>query len=140
MILRISLETALTALEGEWNMDVEDEDDEDDVIGNILQTLNSSHPFVELASLMLHTVEVEVDELESEQSLELEDIAPESIYNSDKMIYQQATCTICLEEFATTDTVRTLWCDHVFHRSCIDTWFEKQITCPLCQSSPSTSK
>ncbi|KAH7169674.1 uncharacterized protein B0J16DRAFT_251585, partial [Fusarium flagelliforme] len=42
---------------------------------------------------------------------------------------------ICLEIFEGLDTVRRLKCEHVYHRQCIDTWFQRQhFNCPLCKS------
>lgn len=44
-------------------------------------------------------------------------------------------CHSCLEDLAPTDEVRVLPCDpkHVFHPQCIDPWFKKKTTCPLCK-------
>ncbi|KAH7231805.1 uncharacterized protein BKA55DRAFT_486746, partial [Fusarium redolens] len=42
---------------------------------------------------------------------------------------------ICLEIFEDLDTVRRLKCEHVYHRQCIDPWFQRQhFNCPLCKS------
>ena len=41
-------------------------------------------------------------------------------------------CTICIEEFKNGETVRTLQCKHIFHKNCIDEWFEKKEVCPNC--------
>ncbi|KAJ1689553.1 hypothetical protein LUZ63_013708 [Rhynchospora breviuscula] len=43
-----------------------------------------------------------------------------------------SVCSICLEEFQNTQTVRTLSCSHFFHASCIDKWLGQKGTCPLC--------
>ena len=42
------------------------------------------------------------------------------------------TCSICME----TDTglFRTLTCEHIFHKNCIDVWFEQHTTCPMCRA------
>jgi hypothetical protein len=42
------------------------------------------------------------------------------------------SCRICFEEFAASDMVRVLPCNHIFHDPCIDEWFGLRRTCPLC--------
>ncbi|KAI8869579.1 hypothetical protein GQ42DRAFT_114914, partial [Ramicandelaber brevisporus] len=44
-------------------------------------------------------------------------------------------CSICIEEFATGDSVRVLpSCRHVFHAGCIDPWLTTtSALCPLCK-------
>jgi hypothetical protein len=42
------------------------------------------------------------------------------------------SCTICIEEFSPGEIVRTLQCNHIFHKTCIDKWFEKKEVCPNC--------
>ncbi|KFG47074.1 zinc finger, C3HC4 type (RING finger) domain-containing protein, partial [Toxoplasma gondii FOU] len=53
-------------------------------------------------------------------------------------------CAICIEDFVPTALVRLLPCGHVFHRTCIDSWFTRSTLCPLClhdyrPASPSPS-
>ncbi|KAK9053739.1 hypothetical protein SSX86_024813 [Deinandra increscens subsp. villosa] len=44
-------------------------------------------------------------------------------------------CAICLGEYEDDEWVKTIPnCFHVFHVSCIDTWFETHSSCPLCRS------
>ncbi|KAH7190672.1 hypothetical protein BKA60DRAFT_663790, partial [Fusarium oxysporum] len=44
-------------------------------------------------------------------------------------------CAICLEVFDSSETVRRLKCEHVYHQECIDRWFRgRHFTCPLCKS------
>lgn len=45
----------------------------------------------------------------------------------------ETTCSICLGDFETGETLRVLPCKHEFHAECIDTWFKEKITCPLCR-------
>jgi len=42
-------------------------------------------------------------------------------------------CVICQEDFENEDKVRHLPCDHIYHENCIDTWFNKNVHCPLCK-------
>ncbi|KAI3450450.1 hypothetical protein Pfo_007115 [Paulownia fortunei] len=46
-----------------------------------------------------------------------------------------AECAVCLGEFEEEEWVKHLPnCSHVFHVSCIDTWFQTHSSCPLCRS------
>ncbi|PRQ58442.1 putative chromatin regulator PHD family [Rosa chinensis] len=48
------------------------------------------------------------------------------------------TCTICLSEYLTKDTVRCIpECKHCFHAECVDEWLRLNSTCPVCRNSPS---
>ncbi len=43
-------------------------------------------------------------------------------------------CMVCLEHLVAGQELRKLrFCRHLFHRSCIDTWFERTIRCPICR-------
>jgi hypothetical protein len=44
-------------------------------------------------------------------------------------------CSICLEHFATGESVRTIPCFHSFHKSCIDPWLANKAECPICKHS-----
>ena len=48
-----------------------------------------------------------------------------------------ADCSICLSCFAEGEVCRSLPapCGHMFHKSCIDQWFETSSRCPLCNRS-----
>ncbi len=41
------------------------------------------------------------------------------------------TCCICLEDNEI--DLKTLLCGHKYHRECIETWFTKEESCPLCR-------
>ncbi|KAI5666095.1 hypothetical protein M9H77_15948 [Catharanthus roseus] len=44
-------------------------------------------------------------------------------------------CAVCLGEFEDGEWVKHLPnCSHIFHVSCIDTWFQIHSSCPLCRS------
>ncbi|KAL1826487.1 hypothetical protein ACET3Z_004899 [Daucus carota] len=46
-----------------------------------------------------------------------------------------STCAICLSEYKTNDTLRTIpECNHYFHSNCIDEWLQLNATCPLCRN------
>ena len=44
------------------------------------------------------------------------------------------SCSICQDELTNNQMARILHhCGHIFHKSCIDTWFESHVTCPTCR-------
>lgn len=47
------------------------------------------------------------------------------------------SCAICLKPFEKTSKckkyVKKLECGHIFHSTCIDTWFTKRTNCPYCR-------
>lgn len=45
---------------------------------------------------------------------------------------EDATCSICLQNYEDGVMLRILNCSHHFHKSCSDEWFKLQATCPLC--------
>ena len=44
-------------------------------------------------------------------------------------------CVICLEKYQKKEKVITLRCNHMFHQTCIEEWFKKGKSCPLCMFS-----
>ncbi|OIV99301.1 hypothetical protein TanjilG_17111 [Lupinus angustifolius] len=49
--------------------------------------------------------------------------------------HEMDDCAICLEEFREGEKVKMIvYCKHVFHPQCIDTWIAKHVTCPICRS------
>ena len=46
-------------------------------------------------------------------------------------------CPICLAEFRKGEVCRTMPepCQHTFHKTCIDEWFQQSSRCPLCKRS-----
>lgn len=48
------------------------------------------------------------------------------------------TCPVCLDTFSqgdTTSIVQLVCCNNLFHRTCLDTWFNTRSTCPMCRNS-----
>ena len=43
-------------------------------------------------------------------------------------------CGICLEEFKQNEYIRTLGCNHCYHKRCVDKWFKKNMSCPVCRT------
>jgi hypothetical protein len=50
---------------------------------------------------------------------------------------QDATCPVCLSDFADGEAVSVLpACMHYYHPACIDEWLRARTTCPLCRAAP----
>jgi hypothetical protein len=47
-------------------------------------------------------------------------------------------CSICYNKIPTDNT--KLLCNHIFHNKCIDDWFERNSTCPLCRIEVTPTK
>lgn len=68
----------------------------------------------------------------------IKDMYPTFLYSAVKGCKQGLECSICLSEMEESDMLRLLTvCCHVFHRTCIDEWFETRTTCPICRSDVS---
>ena len=47
---------------------------------------------------------------------------------------KDATCSICLEEYANGQRLKILPCQHCFHENCVVPWLERRsVECPLCK-------
>lgn len=53
------------------------------------------------------------------------DVTQEELANTDNV------CIICREEM--TGGAKRLPCNHIFHVSCLRSWFQRQQTCPTCR-------
>ncbi|XP_064622155.1 E3 ubiquitin-protein ligase synoviolin B-like [Lineus longissimus] len=53
------------------------------------------------------------------------DATPEELQSGDNV------CIICREEMTT--NCKKLPCNHIFHTSCLRSWFQRQQTCPTCR-------
>lgn len=47
--------------------------------------------------------------------------------------YSKDVCSICIEEWQEGAQIMRLPCNHIFHPTCISTWFHRSTTCPLCK-------
>lgn len=50
-----------------------------------------------------------------------------------KQIDGVQSCTVCISDYESGDCTRKLPCGHQFHKDCVDTWLESNITCPICK-------
>lgn len=57
--------------------------------------------------------------------------------------YSDTICIICREEMSNANNandnagpqqIKKLPCDHIFHKSCLRSWFQRQQTCPTCRT------
>jgi hypothetical protein len=47
---------------------------------------------------------------------------------------EEEVCAICQDAMHAAEEVRAInACDHRFHRTCIDTWFQRNVRCPVCR-------
>ena len=47
----------------------------------------------------------------------------------------QEGCSICGESDLKIDDLKVLQCNHIWHRDCINIWFTKNYSCPLCRNT-----
>ncbi|NXF32775.1 RN128 ligase, partial [Nyctibius bracteatus] len=43
------------------------------------------------------------------------------------------SCAVCIEQYKPNEVVRTLACNHLFHKNCVDPWLLEHRTCPMCK-------
>ncbi|KAL8585457.1 E3 ubiquitin-protein ligase znrf2 [Nucella lapillus] len=55
---------------------------------------------------------------------------PRINYNEDILDEDKGECVICFEDLVEGDTIARLPCLCIYHKGCIDKWFEKNRSCP----------
>jgi len=55
---------------------------------------------------------------------------PRISYNEDVLKQDNGECVICLEDLSIGDTIARLPCLCIYHKSCIDNWFQVNRSCP----------
>ncbi|XP_071785346.1 E3 ubiquitin-protein ligase znrf2-like [Asterias amurensis] len=55
---------------------------------------------------------------------------PRIVYNEDVLSADAGECVICLDDMQQGDTIARLPCLCIYHKSCIDMWFERNRSCP----------
>lgn len=63
--------------------------------------------------------------------------APRALIEALPLVFHQedqheASCAVCLDDFAQEEQVRQLPCGHQFHSQCIGKWLSRSTRCPLC--------
>ncbi|CAF0846414.1 unnamed protein product [Rotaria sp. Silwood1] len=43
------------------------------------------------------------------------------------------TCIICREDMQVQQSIKRLGCQHIFHKNCLRSWFQRQQACPICR-------
>jgi len=68
------------------------------------------------------------------QLQDFEKISPEIRFKNYLNKFRQTDCSICLNAFQETDTIRVLECGHIFHSQCVLEWIKHKFsaTCPIC--------
>lgn len=74
--------------------------------------------------------------LEEEELTKNDDIflnIPEEKFSNEERKY--STCSICMDDFLSNDSVVPLNCTHTFHSHCISDWVKYKADCPICRES-----
>lgn len=74
------------------------------------------------------SIGVTPQELDAHSSVELLDAV-----SNRQFLNEKNACCICLSEFEATETIRTIHCHHIYHKECIDRWFQSSVSCPMCK-------
>uniref|UniRef100_A0A146KNG8 Protein goliath n=1 Tax=Lygus hesperus TaxID=30085 RepID=A0A146KNG8_LYGHE len=64
----------------------------------------------------------------------LKAIPTKTIKANDQLLKDEMECcAICIDPYRQLEVVRTLSCNHEFHKDCIDPWLLENRTCPMCK-------
>ncbi|XP_037446222.1 RING-H2 finger protein ATL7-like [Triticum dicoccoides] len=67
---------------------------------------------------------------------EMREMLPVVIFKESFLIRKHSQCSICLADYQADERLQRIPpCGHTFHIDCIDHWFSKNTTCPLCRVS-----
>lgn len=66
----------------------------------------------------------------------LDEARPATIHSGGPLRADLGDCSVCLCQFMEGDMVRSLRCNHIFHKDCLDLWLRPpaRVSCPLCRS------
>jgi hypothetical protein len=119
------------------------------IINNRLNNLNSTshNPLNSTSPLNVNPDLIEVTLYNNGQRVAPNNMEDVQVYPSLRTLRESSTvhmycnletefesCTICRDRFDDNSIVRKLYCNHIFHLNCIDTWLESNIRCPVCRS------
>lgn len=51
------------------------------------------------------------------------------------IVNENLECIICLDEITNKNECIQLECNHIFHKSCIEQWTQRQCNCPICRKN-----
>lgn len=54
---------------------------------------------------------------------------------TERLLEEERTCPVCLNEMSIGDEARSLPCRHLFHKNCVDEWLRVNASCPTCRCS-----
>lgn len=82
---------------------------------------------------LLQALSDSLEDEEEEETHSLETI--ESVAPAAKLAEQVLPnkCSVCLDSIEKLQLYRQLDCGHYYHKRCIDTWFERKWSCPMCR-------
>ncbi|KAF6778781.1 hypothetical protein AHF37_01516 [Paragonimus kellicotti] len=52
---------------------------------------------------------------------------------TEEQVAQYKTCSICFEDYQTSEKATRLPCQHIYHTTCVNTWLKQHATCPVCR-------
>jgi len=61
------------------------------------------------------------------------DHLPILVFEGQELPSNQTTCAICMQEFETSEELRSLQCLHHYHKECVDKWLGVATACPVCK-------
>ena len=61
-------------------------------------------------------------------------VLPEDLPVAVDITNEQSECPICQEPFANGGGLSQMPCSHIYHTNCIESWLEKNRTCPICRA------
>ena len=64
-----------------------------------------------------------------------EELKEETVSNMEKYMKDNINnnCSICYQKFEKVDDMIVTKCKHIFHKDCLNIWFERKSKCPLCR-------
>jgi len=74
-----------------------------------------------------------LDNFIEKKGMTAEEIAKFPVEEHCKEVHGISSCSVCISEFENGEIRRQLPCGHKFHKDCIDTWMDLNITCPICK-------
>ena len=82
-----------------------------------------------------------LERLKNDDLNDLNDLNDEINYDIKKLIIYKnhqtefknyKECVICLEDMKNDEELILISCSHIYHKECIQKWFQKNNICPLC--------
>lgn len=104
------------------------------MIQNEIDQSSSGSPLTDI--LLMTEIPLSGQSTITHQGINLNDINR----NTELLVFDQETtenvCSICQHAFIERNIIRKInSCQHIFHTSCIDRWFNTHTTCPVCRSN-----